>query len=328
MSRVEDLLAYRRYLRSGKGVLLASRNCGLGDNLFAVAHAWLYCRKSGRDLIIDLCHSRFLKDPEVNAGYLFFEFPECFDGVRIENPPKISWGLRRLMHLGRIAGWVHMRLPGVAGRVEKLLSMVGLPLSLNSMELSEECERELVKDGKQRPEKFLRFRWCHFDHLSEVRAFLLSVQPSQAIRLRLTEFLSAAPAKFIGLHVRYYSEQWVEFPRYGSFWVDRGVAIQAIVDEVARSRVVHGPDCPVFLCTNDASIEHELCGLIAGVFVYPKQYGGDTAKELFDQGLENAGIDAVIEMFALKSACGLVRYPPTKSWFSELAAMSLDGGVA
>lgn len=325
MGRAEDNQTYRRYLRSKKTVLLASRNCGLGDNLFAVAHAWLYCQKTGRDLIIDLCQSRFLKDPELNAGSLLFEFPECFGGVRIENPQRISWRLRRLMHLRPMVGWLHALLPGLAERIEKVCGLIGLPVGLRSMDLTEDCERQLVRDGLQRPEKFLRFQWCHFDHLPEVREFLLSIQPSPVIRQRLAEFSSGVSQKFIGLHVRYYSEQWVAFPRYGNYWVDRQAAICEIIDQVIIARETHGADCPVLLCTNDSSIEAELCGCISGVFVYPKQYGGDSGKELFDQGLDNAGVDAVVEMFALKNACTLVRYPPTNSWFSELAAMSLAG---
>lgn len=324
MIHSEEIELYRRYLAGSKGCLLASRNCGLGDNLFAVAHAWLYCRKSGRDLIIDLCQSRYLSDPEVNAGYLFFEFPDAFQGVRIENPVKISWRLRRLLHMRPAFGWLQVRFPRLAARLEKLCELVGLPIFARSLDLTEQCERDLVRSGQLRSEKFLRFQACHFDHLAEVRAFLLSVQPSLPIRTKLANFLRSSPAKFIGLHVRYYSDQWVAFPRYGDYWLDRSAAIRSICDKVASAREIYGQDCSVLLCTNDSGVESELRRKISGVFIHQKEYGALAEKELFDQGIGDAGVDAVIEMFALKSACCLVRYPPTNSWFSELAAISLS----
>jgi hypothetical protein len=325
MTKYHDLELFRSLLDTNKQYVLAYRNCGLGDNLFAIAHAWLYCKKTGRDLIIDLCQSRFFDSPEVNAGHILFQFPEVFQGVRIYNLANISWNLRKFMHLHDWSAYLYTRAPRFAGYLEKLLNKTPrfIPKFTKPIELDETTERELVSSGKKRPERFLRFQWCHCDHLNEVSDFLLSVKPSPSIQSELDSFLRNIPKPFIGLHVRFYSEQWVSFPRYGDYWVNTDNAIDNICKAVYSARNSGWQDYPVLLCTNDSNVEKILSSRITNLITYKKDFGKKTEKEIFDQGLRNAGTDAVIEMFALKKSDVLIRYPPTNSWFSEIAALSV-----
>jgi hypothetical protein len=325
MPTTSDLKLFRSLIRDGKKYVLSSRNCGFGDNLFALAHAWLYCRKAGRDLIVDFCQSRYLREPTINAGCLFFELPEEFEGVRILNFPEITWRLRRLMHLRSWAAWLHSRFPRTAAYLEKLTELAPsvLPQFGKSIDLGEEKERHLVATGEVVEPQFIRFVGCHCDHLPEIRQFLAAVRPLKKIQADIDTFLARVPERFIGLHVRFYSEKWVPFPRYGDYWTEFGQSIARIIGMVEKARSSGWSDCPVLLCTNDLTVQKTLMEKIDGIICYGTEFGDSAEKEIFDQGLSSAGHDAIVEMFSLAKANLLIRFPPSNSWFSEIAAVKV-----
>jgi hypothetical protein len=77
----------------------------------------------------------------------------------------------------------------------------------------------------------------------------------------------------------------------------------------------------LLLCTNSGLVEQALRDIFPQIQTIPKDFGTDPTCELHDQLIADCGKHAVMEMFSLCRATALVRYPPTQSWFSELAAL-------
>jgi len=317
-----DQAILKRLLVGREKYLLSFRNCGLGDNLFALAHGWLYCKKAGRSLIIDHAQSRYMDDPQVNSAHVLYEFPAEMDGVRIHSFPRLTWGMRRVLSSHRWAQHLYLISPRLyyLYRTIRHRWLKFLPDALHEIDLSYEEELLLVRTGEDPASRFIRFQGCHCHFTGEIRGFLRSIRPSLGIECEISSFLRDVPSRFVGVHVRYYSPQWVEF-RHGDYWHDFGKAIAEIAALINEAIKGVSSYSGILLCTNSDLVERALRDIFPQIQTIPKDFGTDPTLELQDQHIADCGKHAVMEMFSLCRATALVRYPPTQSWFSELAAL-------
>jgi hypothetical protein len=318
----EDRTLMKKILSSGNQFLVVSRSEGLGDVLFAVAHAWLYCKKTGRTLVIDLANSRYLKDKEANAAFFLLKFPENFESVRIIVIPRISWNLRRNME----EGWLLQKLLIASSRLYAYLNLFlsKIPYwETTSKPLTLAEEKELIRNGKRVGKKFLSFKGCHWEFREEIKNFLQSVSLPSKLQDQVNGLLATLRGPFIGVHVRYYDPSRPEF-RHSRFWTDFNGAISEIETRIKAVSDLGMSEQPIFLATDSKEVEAALCQRFPRMAVLRKNFSDPTKGELHESNVERLGEDAAIEMFALGHASALVRYPPSKSWFSELAALKCD----
>jgi hypothetical protein len=124
---------------------------------------------------------------------------------------------------------------------------------------------------------------------------------------------------FIGVHVRYYDPSNVVH-NHSPYWLKFDQAIDEIVKAVSRAAALVGSDLPVFLATDSEIVETALTERLKRVVTFKKKFAASPVGELHVSNVPERGSHAIIEMFALTHALALVRYPPSGSWFSELAA--------
>jgi hypothetical protein len=338
----KDRMLLKEILSSGEKFLVVSRSEGLGDVLFAVAHAWYYCQKTGRTLIVDLAESRYLNDLELNAAFHLLTFPETYKSVKIITPPIISFSFRQLLHEGPLLRALILFSPTIYIRVKMLLKRL-LGWDTRPKELSLMQEKELISTGRQVNQKFLFFKGCHCEFKKEVSGFLHAILPAPGLRIELAAFLSTVHRPFIGLHVRYFDPNYFCDFRHREYWVDFEQAINEIVDriKVASMRVSGAEEDQqtnliptVFIATDSEKVQAALLERIEKTAIYPKNFhildhdSDPMKRELHDYKVVRLGEDAVIEMFALANADILVRYPPSDSWFSELASIKCAQVIA
>jgi hypothetical protein len=302
--------------------VISRRNAGLGDNLFATAHAWYYAKSTNRSLVINWAPSMYLSDQGANAFPFFFEVPQEIEGVPIIVEPRVS-GYKRFTRRLPLIPYRYF-IPVLAGEtVHKFLRKKTPSFLMTIMNNRRKWSIDLIKNGTDVRYKTMIFNSHYGFLLQETKPFF------DALKLK-PEFQSAVDhfseknfngKKVIGVHIKYYDSTMPK-SNHTQHWIDPQESLNKIKDRIQT--IVdrfNGSDHVIYVATDRKLVVDFLKEKFSNIICYDKEYKIEFTQSQHLKLNDEAASAALIEMFLLAKSEVLYRYPPSGSWFSHYGSL-------
>jgi len=302
--------------------VISRRNAGLGDNLFATAHAWYYAKKTNRKLVISWAPSMYLNDKSANGFPYFFEVPESIDHVPIKVENKVGAYQRFIRRLPLIP--YKFFLPALfAEAVHKIFRKKTPGFLLQFMDNRRKWSIDLIKNGTDIKNKTMIFNSHYGFLLSETKPFFdaLKLQPQfQALVDNFAE-QHFKNKTVIGLHIKYYDKTMPK-SNHTQHWLDPQVSLNQIKEKITEiiSRIEKG-NYIIYLATDSAIVQDFLKEHFENIVSFSKEFKIEFTKSQHLKLTDNAVTAALVEMFLLAKSDILYRFPPSGSWFSHYGSL-------
>jgi hypothetical protein len=319
------------YLKTKQRYVVARRNSGLGDNLLNAAHAWHYAKYTNRILAIDWTFSRFVKDKRKNAFSIFFQVPANIEQVPIianDHTGLFSMFITNLINFFCLEKKPYLTIAYAFRKVLiRILRNASKSRNLETLEKKNELlfslrqnrMNDAILSKRDFNDRFVLFKDCHnvlTKH--ELKPFFDGLKLSGKLSALYNEFVinHFHGKKIIGIHVRYYNST-LPFCNHTPYWENSDDSLMIIKQMINYAiRKINVDNYVLFLSTDSALVNEFVKKEFQRVITYPKEFGSFKAAELHVERATQSAIPTVLEMFLLAHSDILVRYPPSKSWFS------------
>jgi hypothetical protein len=302
--------------------VISRRNAGLGDNLFAAAHAWYYAKKTNRKLVINWAPSMYLSDKSANAFPFFFEVPDYIEGVPIISEDKVN-SIKRFLRRLPLIPYRYFLPVLFAETVHKLLRKKTPDFLLRFIENRRKWSIDLIKNGIDIRNKTMIFNSHYGFLLQETKPFF------DALKLK-TEFQSIVDnfsennlqgKTVIGLHIKYYDKTMPK-SNHTQYWLEPQASLNQIKDKINGiiSRI-KGANYVIYLATDSAIVQDFLRGHFKNVVSFNKGFKIEYTQSQHLKLTDDAVTAALVEMFLLAKSDILYRFPPSGSWFSHYGSL-------
>jgi hypothetical protein len=302
--------------------VISRRNAGLGDNLFATAHAWYYAKMTDRTLIISWAPSMYLNDKQANAFPFFFEVPDEIEGVPVIVEPRVG-SFKRLIRRLPLIPFKYFLPVMVAESLHKLMRKKTPAFLLNFMEKRRKWSIDLIKNGIDIPNRAMIFNSHYGFLIKETKPFFQSLKLKAEFQSLVDNFSEKylAGKKVIGLHIKYYDKNMPQ-SNHTQYWLDPDGSLNKIKDnlngiiaELNESNIV------IYLATDSPVVQDFLKKHFTNIVSFDKTFNIEYTKGQHLKLTDNAVTAALVEMFLLAKSDVLYRFPPSGSWFSHYGSL-------
>lgn len=310
-------------------IVVSRRNAGFGDNLFAIAHAWHYAKKTNRTLIINWAPSRYLPDNKTNGFSYFFHVPDSLLGVPIIVDDKVSFLTRLLFRLPITP--IRFFIPNLIALPTRRILKNKNPKILNDVITKRESWiKEIIKQSRDVNSKVLIFDGCYGFLKKETELFFKELRLNSKLEKMVDSFSDKyfINKTVIGVHIRYYDKK-MPHSNHSKYWFEPKKSLESIrekLNEVINK--LEGKEYIIFLATDSKEVQDYLKTNFDKVVKYDKEFGTHDNMELHDELPVETAAASLIEMFLLTKCEIMLRFPPTGSWFSHLGSIYANKIVA
>lgn len=307
--------------KSNKRVV-SRRNAGLGDNLFATAHAWYYAKKTGRSLVINWSPSMYLSEKSANAFPFFFEVPEEIEGVPIIVEPRVN-SFKRIVRRLPLIPYRYFFPALLAESVHKKFRKKTPAFLLGIMEKRRNWSLDLIKNGTDVRYETMIFN-SHYGFLhEETQPFFKALKLRKEFQMLVDQFSARnfTGKKVIGLHIKYYDKTMPQ-SNHTQHWIDPQESLNLIKTRIEK--IISGigeADYIIYLSTDSPIVEDFLKKHFTNLVSYDKNFKIEYTQSQHLKLTDEAVTAALVEMFLLGKSDILYRFPPSKSWFSHYGSL-------
>jgi hypothetical protein len=302
--------------------VISRRNAGLGDNLFATAHAWYYAKQTNRALLINWAPSMYLSDKSANAFGFFFQVPDQIQGVPIiyeKNVGSVNRFIRRLP-LQPYRSF----LPSLfAEFVHKLRRDRTPGFLLEIMKKRKQWSIDLIKNGSDVNYRTMIFNNPYGFMLKETKPFFDELKLKPEFQTLVDDFanLNFKNKKVIGLHIKYYDKTMPK-SNHTQHWLDPEQSLNTIKDRIHNIiGTFNSQDYVIYLATDSPIVEEFLKKHFAKIVTFNKEFKIEYSQSQHLKLTDEAVTAALVEMFLLAKSDVLYRFPPSGSWFSHYGSL-------
>jgi len=307
--------------KSNKSVI-SRRNAGLGDNLFAAAHAWYYAKKTNRKLVINWAPSMYLSDKSANAFPFFFEVPDYIEGVPIISEDKVN-SIKRFLRRLPLIPYRYFLPVLFAETVHKLLRKKTPDFLIRFMENRRKWSIDLIKNGIDIRSKTMIFNSHYGFLLQETKPFFDALKLKNEFQSIVDEFAekNLQGKTVIGLHIKYYDKTMPK-SNHTQYWLDPQASLNQIKDKINGiiSRIKDA-NYVIYLATDSAIVQDFLREHFKNVVSFNKGFKIEYTQSQHLKLTDDAVTAALVEMFLLAKSDTLYRFPPSGSWFSHYGSL-------
>ncbi len=302
--------------------VISRRNAGLGDNLFATAHAWYYAKSTNRTLEISWSPSMYLNDKSANAFGFFFDVPEQIQGVPVIYEEHIGAWKRMIRRLPLIP--YRYFIPSlVAEFVHKLLRKKTPAFLLHFMTKRRQWSIDLIKNGTDIKNKTMIFNSHYGFLLNETKPFFGALKLKPEFQALVDEFSEKhfSNKKVIGLHIKYYDKTMPK-SNHTQHWLDPQESLNTIKTRIEGIiQKINSPDYVIYIATDSAIVQDFLKKHFEKVVTYDKEFKIEYSQSQHLKLTDESVKAALVEMFLLAKSDTLYRFPPSGSWFSHYGSL-------
>lgn len=302
--------------------VVSRRNAGLGDNLFATAHAWYYAKQTNRTLEINWAPSMYLSDKSANGFPFFFKVPEEIEGVPIIAHSNIS-GFKRFTRQLPIKPYGTFIPVLFAEVLHKLMRKKTPGFLLKLMENRRNWTIDLIKNGKDVGYKTMIFN-SHYGFLVyETIPFFKALKLKDEFQKLADDFIenNFLGKKVIGVHVKYYNKSMPK-SNHTQYWLDENTSLNQIKDKlnqiIAEFKELK---TVIYLATDFPVVEDFLRNHFDNIVSFDKTFKIEYTQSQHLKLTDDAVTAALVEMFLLAKSDVLFRFPPSGSWFSHYGSL-------
>lgn len=303
-------------------VVVSRRNAGFGDNLFAIAHAWHYAKKTNRTLVINWAPSRYLKEKNTNGFSYFFHVPDSILGVPVIADKKISFLTRLLIRLP-ITPFRSFIPNLIALPARRILKNKTPKVLVDSIEKRESWIKDTIKQSRDIKTKLLIFDGCYGFLKKETEPFFKELRLNSKLEKTVNSFAEKhfKNKTVIGVHIRYYDKK-MPLSNHTKYWLEPEKSLK-IIEEKLNEVIdkLAGKEYIIYLATDSKEVQDYLKANFDNIVKYDKEFGTRDNMELHDELPVETATASLIEMFLLTKSEVMLRFPPTGSWFSHLGSI-------
>ena len=309
-------------------VVVSRRNAGFGDNLFSIAHAWHYAKKTDRTLIINWAPSRYLEDNKTNGFSYFFHVPDSILGVPVIVDDKVSFLTRLLFRLPITP--IRFFIPNLIALPARRILKSKTPKILSGVIAKRErWISDTIKQSRDIKSKMLIFDGCYGFLKKETEPFFKELRLNSKIEEKVDSFADKhfKNKTVIGVHIRYYDKS-MPYSNHTKYWLEPEKSLEIIRDKLNEAiSNLTGKEYVLYLATDSKEVQDYIKGNFKDVVKYDKEFGTQENKELHDELPVETATASLIEMFLLTKSEIMLRFPPTGSWFSHLGSIYANENV-
>jgi len=302
--------------------VVSRRNAGLGDNLFASAHAWYYAKRTNRSLEISWARSMYLSDRSANGFPFFFKVPDEIEGVPVIAHQNIGI-IKRFIRQLPLKPYKTFLPVLIAEIAHKLLRNKTPGFLLHMMENHRNWTIDIIKNGKDVKYKTMIFN-SHYGFLvNETIPFFKALKLKDEFQKLADDFIEKNfnGKKVIGVHVKYYNKSMPK-SNHTQYWLDEDTSLNQIKDklnqiiaEFKEAKTV------IYLATDSSIVEDFLRKHFDNIVSFDKTFKIKYSHGQHLKLTDDAVTAALVEMFLLAKSDVLFRFPPSGSWFSHYGSL-------
>lgn len=302
--------------------VVSRRNAGLGDNLFATAHAWYYAKQTNRSLEINWAPSMYLSDKSANGFPFFFKVPDHIEGVPVIAHPNIGT-IKRFTRQLPLKPYSTFLPVLVAEIVHKFLRVKTPGFLQRFIDNRRNWTIDLIKNGKDVKYKTMIFN-SHYGFLvNETIPFFKALKLKDEFQKLADDFIDKnfSGKKVIGVHVKYYNKSMPK-SNHTQYWLDEDTSLNLIMDKllqiIAEFKEVK---TVIYLATDSPVVEDFLRKHFENIVSFDKTFKIEYTQSQHLKLTDDAVTAALVEMFLLAKSDVLFRFPPSGSWFSHYGSL-------
>jgi hypothetical protein len=303
--------------------VISRRNAGLGDNLFATAHAWYYAKKTGRDLNINWAPSMYLDDKSANAFPFFFKVPENIDGVPIIIEPRIN-AIKKFIRRLPLFPFRYFIPALIAESVHKLLRKQTPGFLMRIMDKRRQWSINLITNGIDVSYRTIIFNSHYGFLINETKPFFMALKLKDEFQQLVDTFTQQnfIGKKVVGLHIKYYDKSMPK-SNHTKYWLDPQQSLNLIKEnlESILSSLNIADEYVIYLATDSSIVEDFLKAHFNNIVSFNKEFKIEYTQGQHLKLTDDAVTAALVEMFLLAKSDVLYRFPPSGSWFSHYGSL-------
>jgi hypothetical protein len=302
--------------------VISRRNAGLGDNLFATAHAWYYAKKTNRSLLINWAPSMYLNDKSANAFGFFFIVPEQIQGVPIIYEEYVG-SYKRLIRRLPLIPYRYFIPSLIAEFVHKFMRKKTPGFLLNFMNARRQWSIDLIKNGNDISNNTMIFNSHYGFLLNETKPFFDELKLKPEFQVLVDDFAEKhfKNKTVIGLHIKYYDKTMPK-SNHTQYWLDPQESLNIIKEKIKGViQKINSSDYIIYLATDSVIVQDFLKEHFDKIVTYNKAFKIEYSQSQHLKLTDEAVTAALVEMFLLAKSDILYRFPPSGSWFSHYGSL-------